>query len=308
MSPQPIAGIRPVAPEVSLLTVAGELTRDGAGPGSDPVAQVDGLRSAPWWTSGVSWRRAACTTGHPWPGICPTPELLAAGKRPAAALDEVEFRPYEFYVPYACEWVTPEGRAEMRAEVLATIEAQTAWHVSRELWTGDADLLNVDQSTPNETLMSAADPLGVEAVEPEAALALLIAEYTACSHVGGAVLHIPPVLLPNLQQKALITRVGNQLRGPMSTLVSPGPGYPGPGPWGPAGAVASPGRVWVYISGPVEVALAAPTVLPEDIASTFDRRTNRVELWAERRAIHRFDPCCVFAILTDIPNVGPDAS
>lgn len=307
MSRQPIAGIRPVAPDVSILTVAGTL----AGPdgnASDPIENVEGLRRAPWWSGGVSWRRSACATGHPWPGICPSAAVLAAKKAAASTLSDVDFRPYEFYVPYQCDWATPEDRPTLRAEGQALVEAQSAWHVSREIWAGPADLMNADQSNPNPTLMSEATAIGSEAVDPEAAVALLTQTYVDCTHGAGGVLHVPPILIPNLMHRALISRTGNVLNGPPGFVVSPGPGYPGPGPWGPDGALASPGRVWIYVSGPLEVAMTAPFVLPDDLEATYDRRMNRYELTAERRAIHRFDPCCVFAILTDIPNVGPDAS
>lgn len=287
--PQPIPGIRPVAPEVSLLT-------SGA---TQLPAGTD-------WHSGVKWRGASCSPGHPWPGICPDADLVKAA---AATIAPHAVRPFGFYVPYACDWVTDAEQAGMDDDARAQLQAIQAWHISRELWAGDANNLEASADDTNETLMSSAVDLTVAAaVDATFAVAELLSEYAGCTHAGGAVLHLPIVLIPHLTRLGMLQRVGDRLFGPLGVSVSPGPGYPGPGPWGPNGELANAGTVWAYVSGPIQYDLAAPSLDPDTMARRWDRRMNRYSMWAEQQAIVRFDPCCVFAINVDIPNVAPEAS
>lgn len=284
---EPIAGIRPVAPDVSLLDAATRL--------------VDVV-----WRSGVAWRSSGCPEGFPWPGICPED---GAEKDSAPDISEVEVRPFGFYVPYACDWVTDATQAEMDADALAQMEAVSAWHVSRELWAGDANQLERDIANVNPTLMSTGTDIGgVAPSHPVYSVGVLLSEYAACAQSGGAVLHVPIVLIPYLTNQGVLKMENGRLTGPLGTPVSPGPGYPGPGPWGPDGEAAPPGAVWVYVTGPIEYALTEPTLDPDTAQRRWDRRRNRYELWAERRGIVRFNPCCVFAILVDIPESSPEAS
>lgn len=290
---QPIKGIRPVAPEVSLRT-----------------SGATSLPAGTNWDSGISWRSAGCVVGHPWAGICSKPADVDAEKVVAPSIAEIAFRPVTFYVPWSCDWVTDDQVDEVRGDALAQLEAVTDWHLSRELWAGSANLREVDSGNLNPTLMSEAADLtvGDHPVHAVYAIGDLLANHADCAQAGGAVLHVPIVLIPFLTNQGVIKRVGDRLLGPMDTPVSPGPGYPGPGPWGPDGDVAPPGSVWVYVTGPVEYDLTAPKVMPDDQQARWDRRRNRYELVAERRAIVRFDPCCIFALNVDVPNAGSEAS
>lgn len=287
----PIPGIRPVAPSPTLLDVAGPLPTDQ-------------------WQAGIASRGVSCHGGHPWAGICPDGD---AEKVDPAAIVKPEFWPFTFYVPYACDWSLPDQEAAMAAENLAQLEAVSAWHVSHELWAGTANALEAaviaGDRDPNPTLISEALDLTVtDAVHPVFGLAALMSEYLACTQAGGGVLHVPPILVPFLVHQGVLSQVGSVLRAPLGFTVSAGPGYPGTGSPGPDGDLAPPGQVWVIVSGPVEYALGEPKVLPEASQRHAERRLNRYELWAERRAIVRFDPCCVFAILVDVPNSAPEAS
>lgn len=291
---QPIAGIRPVAPRPSLLDVA------------------SGLPAGTDWSSGVASRGVACAPGHPWPGICPKDAVVTAKKVVAPVIAEPKFIPFQIYVPYACAWVTPDEEGGMQGDAAAQLESVTAWHVSRELWAGTANLMEKSGAggvVVNPTLMSeATDLTNVNAVDSVFAIAALLSERAACSQAGGAVLHLPTILIPHLTNQGVVKMVNGKLVGPLDTPVSPGPGYPGPGPWGPDGEAAYPGSVWAYVSGPIEVEVGAPKFLPDTDARRWDQRRNRYELWAERAAIVRFDPCCVYAILVDVPNSAPEAS
>lgn len=289
---EPIAGIRPVAPAGGTILDAGY-----------PLPPGD-------WRSGVASRSSGCIAGHPWAAICPTAAHIDTGKVNAPAIGEAEVRPFQFYVPWACDWVTPDQYAEMDAEARGNIEAVSAWHLSRELWTGVAnDRENDSANRDNPTLMSEAiDIGGVEPANAVFALGALLAEYAGCTQAGGATLHVPIILVPYLTNQGVLKMDGNQLVGPLNTRVSAGPGYPGPGPWGPDGEVAPAGSVWMYVTGPVEYALAEPVLEPDRAERRFDRRRNRYEIWAERRGIVRFNPCCVSAMLVDIPNSTPTAS
>lgn len=309
---QPIDGLRPVAPEPSLLTVVDPL-RQGRqpSPNSEPAADLPGSDLArPFWRSGVSWRAASCEVGHREAQCLPGGPTRAE-KAESDAIDEVTFRPYTLYVPWKCEWVVPgtEGDYGYDQDALSQLEAVTAWNVSQEVWTGSADAGHVDGGI-NPSLESSASLIGTGGVGASAVWAIgrLLQAYFDGGGGGNPVLHIPVVVVPELQRQGVISQVGGGLRGPVGSRVSPGPGYPVEGAVGPGGEVAAEGEAFMYVTGPVEFDATPPRILNDVQSRHWDRRTNIYELIAERFAIHRFDPCTVFGVLIDVPNAPAFAS
>lgn len=275
MTPERIAGIAPVAPSVTLLQAARRL----------PAGTV--------WQSGITWRSAACATAQ---RVAYCNDEDGAALNAAPDITQPAFFPYQIVVPYACDWILPGQEAEYRADAEAQAEAATAWNVARELWTGETE-------ADNPSLMSvASDASAAGAVHPTTALGLLLEAYEDCGQAGGALVHAPTQALVSLLHSGVVKQNGDVIYGPNGSIVSSGPGYPGAGDFGPGGGASGDGNEWVYVSGPVEYELGAIEVVPDDAHAHFDRRRNRYEVWAQRSAIHRFDPCCVFAVKTYVPS------
>jgi hypothetical protein len=60
-------------------------------------------------------------------------------------------------------------------------------------------------------------------------------------------------------------------------------------------AVATANQAWLYATGPIEVALGDT----QDIRY-YTTTQNASQVIVERPVVHRFDPCCVYAILVDL--------
>jgi len=80
-----------------------------------------------------------------------------------------------------------------------------------------------------------------------------------------------------------------------------GTGYPGTGP---GGAAPAAGSAWAYATGPIQVRVGDTQVFPETLPEAMDRIHNKIEYRAERFAAANFDPCCHFAVLVDIADLG----
>lgn len=216
------------------------------------------------------------------------------------------FYPFSWSVPVGCDFSHPnyERLAQIAEE---DVVAATAWNVSHQLWTGDA---NASSSTDSPSLATAAVALGglsADPMNPRDGLSLLLEAHYACTHTGaGATLHVPNVVLAYLRDTGAVSVAGAQLVGPGGELVSRGPGYTFDD--GPAGTTTAAGESWIYVSGPVELRVgntydpANPTGAagtPEGIANP---RRNENSVIRVRRAIFTFDTCCVFAVRVTIPN------
>lgn len=284
---QPIPGIKPTPPAVSLLTAARPLP-----PGTT-------------WKSGVSWRGAACAPGYRWP-YCG----LSEDRHAAKAISKPQFYPYQIYVPYECDEALQETQQTVdgetisiesyRADAQAEAESVTPFHVSQELWTGTIEALN-------PSLESEATDLAGAAAHPVVVLGQLLDAYYASDAQGGStpIVHATMSVVVSLMGHGLVNQVGDVFYGP-GCRISPGPGYPVGGLSGPDGADAGAGNVWTYISGPVEYGLGPIEVTPDEPNAHFDRRTNLFRVWAQRMAIHRFDTGCIFAKKTYLPAPTAD--
>jgi hypothetical protein len=280
---EPIPSIKPRQPTPSLLTVA------------------RGLPAGFEWRTGISWRSAVCAPGFRWP-FCPDAETVAAGKPDPNEIIKPQFYPYTIGVNYACDWIRWDDTNEYGYidDAKAQCDAVTPWHMSRELWTGEIE-------PQNPSLISVAVDVSADvAVHPVTALGMLLEAYFNCpadgtdtgSGTGTPVVHVPYSVLGALIANHVVNQQGDFYVGP-NCFVSPGPGYP-------IGSDAAPANendslsadAWMYVSGPIEYAVDPVAVLDDN----FDRRTNRYQALAERRVIHRFDPCCVFAVGVYVPS------
>lgn len=261
----PAPAIAPVAPVPSILTTARQLPAD--------------------WQSGISWRprrqpgdsNSISIDEISGEATCPDPADLAS----AELLDEQTAVPVLARLPWECAEVLPGEEDQFREEARQELAAATAWHLSTRLTTS---IINA------ATAIDADDP-----VHPLTALAMLLANYADCNRGGGAIVHVPPVLIPTLLGSGAVKQSGDVYLGPGGSVVSPGPG----GYWQNFDELVT-GRM--SITGPVEYALGDIAVRPEGNAALFDRRTNLFRVEAQRPFIYRFDESCTFMLDAFLPS------
>lgn len=283
-APAPAQPIRPQAPEVSILTSANPLPAD--------VAAYER------WRTGLTSRNVHVVAGGTWPTDCYDGESEKAGIE-ADADDLAEFLPTTIYSHHGCAGrVDPE---EYRAEAIAVLEARTPAMLAAELWTGAV--------SGNPSLVSTGiDITGFlgGSVSAADAIAVLAQSFSETTKGLEPTIHVPEVALGQLTAHN-IQRHGNRIETLNGHPVISGPGYPASGAIGPSGSTPGAGQVYVYVTGPVEVAVSPITVLgtDENAVGSYSRQ-NLVEFYAERQVIYRFPTAPVYALLVDlfVPNPG----
>lgn len=303
-----------VAPSPSLLTVARPLQSPLAppepiDPAAPPTPTVEGLDPGDeYWRTGVKWNQVACAPSYN-EARCNVSGYTRT--EPTFMGAPIQTDAFVYYTPMACDWLL---RDEQILDAVTKLEeARACAAVAQALWMGTG--MPNDDTQPTLRRSAAGHDVSLNTpISFGLAVARLLGAYErATGGLGGAILHVPSVLVPTLQENWLIRQVGDVYVSALGAVVSPGPGYPwglftaGAGAPGPlqSGSVASnneiyaasaAGEEWVYVSGPVEYALGPPRTMPEDEAARRGFfRTNHYEVWRERLGIVRFDPCSVSA-------------
>jgi hypothetical protein len=228
--------------------------------------------------------------------------------------------PFVIYTPVECDM--PVDGVDLEQLVVDATEAHTPAAIANALWMGAGAYDATDTTQPTlrrvATDVSRSTPLDLDD-----GVASLLTHYQLCTDGnGGAVIHMPGTMLAAALGGGnggarLCWPEGDLYRGPHGCTVVAGPGYPegftidGPNGSGPKFA-SSPdrywgneaGSAWIYVTGPIEYAVSNPIrVIPETEKDRTTVRMNRYEVWGERDAIVRFDPCCVFAL--EVFNLSP---
>jgi hypothetical protein len=235
------------------------------------------------WEAGVSFS-SGCHSAHTWPRCDAEPaEKIVQHDTP------VTFDPIVVYKALSCEWVLDTGELDTRARSI--VDATTAQEVARAILGGETD----HGPTGNPSLASAAMPAASGSLTDT--IGQLLAARADCP--GRHVLWVPVGVLPALMAHNLVHTEGDALVGPGGALVvadnSSTPIPTGDSPEAPADGA---GEAWLYLSGPIEYEVGPINVA----ASEDERRLNRYEPVAERLAVYRFDPCCIFAGLATVSN------
>ena len=292
MGYEPGGRIAPVAPAPSLLTSARK-----------------GLTNVADWRSGVAWT-PVCQPSYNLV-FCP-PKV---DRNDAEDRAEVHTTPFTIYTPQICDM--PVDGADLEATVRDLSEVHTAYAIASALWMGTG-LDPTDEAIPT-LRRSAEDVSGGTALDLDDGVAQLLAHYEiATGGNGGAVVHLPSQLSVyalggGAGGARLCWPEGSVYRGPLGSTFVCGPGYPngtsatGPNGHGPGGGGSylgnPPAKSWIYVTGPVEYDVTAVRVLPDDERDRVPFRRNTYEVWGEREAIVRFDPCSSFA--TEVINPAP---
>lgn len=282
---QPLAPILPSAPQVSLLTAA---------------ATMEGLNDD-GWVRGVKFNGDLfCMPVGGWERCVDSGDDIERDFTDGSGTPS-EFRPWEFYASWECTAAAGEAYRNALKAARVSLEAKTPFALARELWTGELSGSLSLQSTAVDVTG------GTGATDAVVTANSLVANFQDCTQGAQAFLHVPSVLMEQLYDRRYVTRVGDRLLTPTGTVVIPGPGYPNTaGEWGPA---ASPGNLesdegeaWMYVTGPVEVAVTKPgedrSHDPSDgVPSGTFGRLNRSAVYVSRQGLFRFPPCCVFGAL-----------
>lgn len=300
MGYQPIGRIEPVAPAPSLVSSA------------SPLPNVD-------WRTGIEWSPVCQPSTNL--DICPAGERIPPNGRAV-----VHSNPFTLYTPQSCDM--PVDGEDMTRIVNALTEIHTTAQLELALWMGEGlPVSDLEQVTLRR---SAIDVAQASPLDLDDGVAQLLVHYNeATGGNGGALIHIPAGLAPFALGGGgggarLCWPEGNTYRGPLQSLVVPGPGYPnGFSPNGPDGhgpLLSAPGVApeeyagnevgtsWIYITGPVEYAVTPVEVIPEHERDRVIPFTNEYEVWGQREAIFRFDPCSTFATLVVNPAPMPEVS
>jgi hypothetical protein len=314
---EPVPPIEPQSPVPSIRTVGRDRTGDGFGASATTPPRVEGVPapSSDSWRTGINWAQIGCGQSRNW-RLCPSQSDLddEKGGTSDAFGDRVVTVPFWAYTRFDCDFSNTDD--EFKAWARQSIEALTAAAMGRALWLGeglppDDDPLGLDRPL---SFRAAGQEVAPGPYALHEAVGVLLQFYEQQSGgAGGAVFHIPTSLMPmalGLGVEGTMARQEGQVyRGPLGSLVSPGPGYPdddsieGPDGFGPSVAFDDPDweyagnaadERWVFISGPVEYALGPIEVLPEEPLGAELRQNLRMML-AERPGLVRFDPCLVGA-------------
>lgn len=299
---EPAPRIEPVAPGPSLLTSA------------RPLPNVT-------WVSGIGFG-TGCQPSHPM-AYCP----IDVDREDAETQGLAHLFPFWIYTPLVCNYgAGAQNLADLPTFAEHATETHTAAGIASTLWMGTG---YADDDDTSPTLRNAAeDVAGAAAVQLDDGVAQLLAHYElATGGEGGALIHLPSTLSVyalggGAGGARLCWPEGTFYRGPLGSVFVPGPGYPlgssvtGPDGYGPGSgdnstghyAGNAPGESWVYVSGPVEYAVGAVEVVPENERDRTPPMTNLYEIWGQRPAIVRFDPCKVFATKVINPAPTPEIS
>jgi len=271
----PAPAITPVAPEVNLLTSARALPVE--------VATFDR------WREGLSHRVTSDIKSGVFPGAPAVPSN-PSDKAAATTPTVDDHIPFICYTHHVCE--EPVSDADVRSEAMAALTAQTPYLVAREFWTGASH-------TDAQSLMGSAVDTGITGNAQKVLNSVLRAHEDATGGAEGMI-HMPVEIAWALHDAQMLTRSGSRLVTPTGHTVIPGPGYPGEGDYGPAAATAGTGTAWVYMTAVVEAAVGEPFIKGSPNPGSGWDRVNRVEVYAERWAIVRFDTTTVQAGLVTL--------
>lgn len=315
---QPVDPIAPARPSPSLLTSARDRSGDqfGANPAPVPPNPAPEGALAPMrerWRSGITWNTVDCNPAHNWER-CPSAVTTKAD--PTGLNPPVQTESFWIYTTLEVDWHNMTEEAPLDQYVLDLNEAHTPFAVARALWMGEG--LPDDALQPT-LRRNAADITVGDPMDLDDGIAVLLARYEAqTGGSGGAILHVPSQLavsglIGGAQGGARVAwPEGNLYRSVLGAVLCPGPGYPqGPSPqaaptgFGPKVADGPPStykgtdsdEYWVYVTGPVEYALAQQRIVPaEERQQRAPMLMNKYQVWAERAGVVRFDPCAAFAV------------
>jgi hypothetical protein len=257
------------------------------------------------WEMGATWEPEGCGIGDSGPYDCAP---LAARDDDRNGGGAVIARPLLLWAIDSCSALGFHGR-DWIGRARRALAASESFQLAQEMWTG-AIATGAGSETPyladDETLvLEDGDP-----VELGEALPLLEHAAARCSHGRRMMLHVPVQVLALMRDQGsnYVERDGALLTTDIGSIVVADAGYPGTGPDATQGSGgADVGNHWLYSSAVVSVRLGAVETFPRtlddarELGAMVDRSVNNAVAWAQRTALYQLEPCCRFAVQTDVP-------
>lgn len=217
----------------------------------------------------------------------------------------VEFEPFLVWAGDKCSTFGFQSR-DYRGRAERMLAACEGAQVESEFWKGTQAQ---ESDWPNAYLTSeASDVITTGSTNEMDVLALHEQALAECNCGQQGMIHAPRSVVSKWAERGVLRREGNRILTINDTIVVPGAGYDGSGPYGDA----ADGSVWTFSTGMVEVRLSAVKVVPDTFeqAAAAGRGTNIIEIYAQREAAATWDGCCHFAAEVDapVPAIGGQGS
>lgn len=254
------------------------------------------------WEAGIIWQPLCAAGGTTYDeclvvtGVGAVPEPPA--KAPTFENERRAATPFTVLARKDCSAPTYWNNALQ--EVAEGLTESEAFEVERAFWTGSAGgqqvvfphlAANAALVVDGDTLQLAADEVNGAALDIVEALGRIEQELADC-YRGLGVIHVPPVLVPQLAADMLLVKDGSRYRTPNGNLIAIGNGYTGSSP---AGAVTA-GTAWMYATG--AMFYARSEIRQATRIESFDRDNNTLEQLGERTYVVGWD-CCLLAVPVD---------
>lgn len=257
------------------------------------------------WRPGIKWEPEACSPGGSGPADCSPLERDAEKDTPGTVFSF----PFLVWAVEVCSAMGFKGR-DWIGRATRALAASQSHQVAHELWTGEITKAqwtggDVDQRTPYLADALTTVITGDPGVSPVAALSKLESTALLCSEGRRIMLHVPTWLIEPLMTDSQYIRLdGNTLVTGLGSIIVPDTGYPGTKP---DSVGSGGGNTWIYASPIVSVSLDMVNTYPAGLTDGADLNQftgwaqNTGVVWAQRNAIYQLDPCCRYAIETNVP-------
>lgn len=252
---------------------------------------------------GIKWEPEACTPGASGAVGCEPLDRSAEVTSPGVHVAS----PILLWAVERCSALGFRGR-DWQGRARRALDASKSHQLAAELWTGT---ITKDQFADEEerTGFLADDHTTIidgAALAPQAALSVVEAEASMCSEGQRLFLHMPVWMIePIITASAYVARDGNLLTTALGNIIVADSGYPGTKP----DAADDDSNTWIYATKIVQTFMGEVETLPKSLddakslAEAVHWAKNDAFVWAQRLATYQLDPCCRFAVQTNVPLV-----
>lgn len=254
-----------------------------APPQPGPVYDGDPRR----WENGIQYQAEACTQTKTWAVTCGT-DPDRATKTAELTFPLVNGTPFVSYLGVECALV---GRTleEYEISVRNALDICEQRTIERTFWTGDQGNDPHLASGAAVTILDGSDATALGIMQGVGALESWLGD----NYCGVGSLHAPRGLASYAANFRLIEGSNPRLLTPLGNRWAFGAGYSAN--TGPDGTPAAAGTAWIYATGQVNIWRSEIWIQPGALEQAFNKRTNDVELFAERAFVITLE-CAIAAV------------
>lgn len=247
------------------------------------------------WENGVEYQSEICAQTNVWAVTCGTdPER--ADKTFDQTFAMVEGTPFVSYLGVQCA-LPGHTLEEYEASVRNALDLCEQRTIERTFWTGD---MGNDPHLANGVFDAITNPDGVHVLDASDVTAVSVVdgiaaleEWLGDNYCGTGILHAPRRVAPYAAAQYQIEGSNPRLSTALGTHWAFGAGYSAN--TGPDGSEAAAGTAWMYATGQVNIWRSPIWMQPGVLEQAFNRRSNDVELLAERAFVITLE-CAVAAV------------